>query len=95
MQAAFNKPQLKPFVLILLIASVMAVPNVLAQAKKFQRCADLNEVYPHGVGRPGAKDKVSASKPIPVTNFTVNAAVYEANRKKLDRDNDGIACERL
>ncbi len=29
----------------------------------------------------------------PVTNFKVNAAAYTAN-KGLDRDKDGIACEK-
>lgn len=99
MQAAFldcskSGVGFKRLILLLLIVAAIIIPSVFAQAKKYARCADLNEVYPHGVGKPGARDKVSASKPTPVTNFTVNAAIYEANTH-LDRDDDGIACERL
>ena len=61
-------------------------------ARVFTNCAALNKVYPHGVGRKGAKDHVSGSTR-PVTNFSVNTAVYNANRKS-DRDKDGIACEK-
>ncbi|WP_127501004.1 FHA domain-containing protein [Actinoplanes solisilvae] len=57
------------------------------------RCAALNKVFKHGVGRKGAKDKVSG-KTKKVTNFTVYTKMYEANRAKLDRDKDGIACEK-
>ena len=61
-----------------------------AAAKKYKNCAALNKVYPHGVGRSGAKDKTSGT---PVTNFKVAKDVYNAN-KGSDRDGDGIACEK-
>jgi hypothetical protein len=48
--------------------------------------------YPHGVGRTGAKDRTKNSKG-PVRNFTINTNIYNAN-KGLDRDKDGIACEK-
>ncbi len=64
----------------------------MAAARVFANCTALNKVYRHGVGRKGARDRVSGSSR-PVTNFTVNTAVYNAN-KKSDRDRDGIACER-
>lgn len=64
-----------------------------AAAKKYANCAALNKVYKHGVARKGAKDKVSGHTK-PVTNFTVNTAVYTANKAKLDRDKDGVACEK-
>ena len=57
-------------------------------AVKFQNCEKLNAVYPHGVGKPGAKDKGGS-----VTNFEVNADVYNLNTGR-DRDKDGIACEK-
>ena len=63
-----------------------------AAARVFQNCAALNRTYPHGVARTGARDRVSGA-PKPVTNFTVNTAVYNAN-KKSDRDKDGVACEK-
>ncbi|MGU3293547.1 excalibur calcium-binding domain-containing protein [Williamsia sp. M5A3_1d] len=61
-------------------------------AARFSNCAQLNQSYSHGVGLPGARDKVSGSKR-PVTNFTTDRATYQLN-KRLDRDNDGIACEK-
>lgn len=63
-----------------------------ARAKEYKNCTELNKKYKHGVGRPGAKDKVRGNSR-PVTNFTRNKAVYNAN-KKSDRDKDGIACEK-
>lgn len=61
-------------------------------AKVFKNCTELNKKYPHGVGKKGAKDKVSG-KTKPVKNFTVSTAVYNEN-KKSDRDKDGVACEK-
>ena len=63
-----------------------------AAARKFANCTALNRVYPHGVGKTGARDKVRG-KSKPVTNFTRNNAVYAANTKS-DADKDGIACEK-
>lgn len=61
-------------------------------ARVFANCTALNKVYRHGVGRKGARDRVSGTSR-PVTNFTVNTAVYNANTKS-DRDRDGVACEK-
>ena len=61
-------------------------------AKKYANCTALNRVYPHGVGKSGAVDRV-AGKTKPVRNFIKNNAVYAANAKS-DRDKDGIACEK-
>ena len=58
----------------------------------FANCAQLNGVYPHGVGRPGAVDQVSGGS-AGVTTFDRDAAVYGANTGR-DRDNDGVACEK-
>ena len=58
----------------------------------YRSCADLNRVYHHGVGLPGARDKVRGHSR-PARNFTVNVGVYRAN-VHLDADRDGIACER-
>ena len=63
-----------------------------AVREEFKNCTALNGVYPHGVGKSGAKDKVrGATKP--VTNFKVSTKVYKEN-KKSDRDGDGVACEK-
>lgn len=60
--------------------------------KPFANCTALNKKYGHGVGKKGAKDKVSG-KTKPVTNFAVNNALYNEN-KSMDRDKDGVACEK-
>ena len=71
--------------------AVTATPAEAA-AKKYKNCTALNKKYKHGVAKKGAKDKVRG-KSKPVTNFKVSTAVYRAN-KKLDRDKDGVACEK-
>ena len=60
-------------------------------ASTFRNCKALNRVYPHGVGRYGARDHTSGT---PVTNFRRSNRLYRLNRG-LDRDKDGIACEKL
>ena len=69
--------------------------------KSYKNCTAMNKVYPHGVGKPGARDHTSTD---PVTNFRVSKRVYQYNDGKrprhtherdLDRDNDGLACEKL
>ena len=57
---------------------------------KYKNCTALNKAYKHGVAKKGAKDKTSGKK---VTTFTVNDKVYAKNTH-LDRDRDGIACEK-
>jgi hypothetical protein len=55
-------------------------------------CTKLNEKWPHGVGRRGATDRGGT-----VDNFTRNTRAYnkaESHNSTLDRDNDGIACEK-
>jgi hypothetical protein len=72
-----------------------------AKVTAYKNCTALNRDYPHGVGRSGAHDKTSTGKP--VADFKVSASLYAANDGKaprkagerdLDRDNDGIACEK-
>jgi hypothetical protein len=87
---------------VALLFGVAAVVSHAAQPRSYKNCASLNKVYPHGVGRKGARDKVSRGPR--VTNFRINNTVYAYNDGKpprhrgerdLDRDNDGIACEKL
>jgi hypothetical protein len=61
-----------------------------AKARTFKNCTALNKVYPHGVGKPGARDHTSGR---PVTSFKRSKPLYLANTKS-DRDKDGIACEK-
>lgn len=62
---------------------------VRPKPKAYRSCAALTKVYKHGVGRPGAQD-VNGS----VTTFTRSEKAYAKN-KKLDDDQDGIACEKV
>jgi hypothetical protein len=63
-------------------------------APQWDNCTGANERYPHGVGRVGARDK---TKGTPVTNFRRSNKIYRAAMRvneDLDRDKDGIACEK-
>jgi hypothetical protein len=83
-------------VAVMVVLGALAAPlTTEARVKTYSSCAKLNRVYPHGVGKPGAKDKV-AGKYRPgrsVTTSTRNRAVYLANTDR-DGDNDGVACEK-
>jgi uncharacterized membrane protein len=76
-------------------AAVLALPLAATTvpadaATHYKNCSAMHKKYHHGVGKKGAKDKTSGKK---VTNFKVSNSLYKAN-KKLDRDHDGIACEK-
>lgn len=68
---------------------VVTPPPPVIAPRSYPNCTALRLDYPHGVGRPGAVDRGNAT---PVTDFAVNATVYNLNRGS-DRDDDGIACE--
>jgi hypothetical protein len=76
---------------LLVGATALAAPADAAPAKHFANCTAMHKVYPHGVGRPGAKDHTSGT---PVTTFKRSLPLYNANTAS-DRDKDGIACEAL
>ena len=69
-----------------------ATPVRPATKNKFKNCTAMHKVFKHGVGRKGAKDKVRG-KTKPVTTFKVSTKIYKLN-KKMDRDKDGVACEK-
>ena len=56
-------------------------------------CRRVNAHHPHGVGRPGAKDKTDKGERR-VKGFTVGKRLYR-ELHDLDTDRDGIACEQL
>lgn len=75
-------------------------PGSLPTASGYKSCKAMNAgKYPHGVGKKGAKDKTSGRR---VTTYKVDnkaywrysAGVSKSGYYDLDRDNDGIACER-
>lgn len=76
--------------LVVALSPVLLANTADAAPRTFKNCTEMNKKYPHGVGRPGARDRTSGT---PVTNFKRDRAVYKANTKS-DRDKDGIACEK-
>lgn len=56
-------------------------------------CDAVNVAQPHGVGRPGARDRVAQGQR-KVTDFNPNRKIYRQHLA-LDTDRDGIACEQL
>ena len=73
-------------------SSFVAVSPAEAATPKFSNCTAMQKTYKHGVGKKGAKDKVRSDTK-PVTNFKVSNAIY-TKYKGMDRDKDGIACEK-
>jgi len=62
---------------------------------RWKNCTVVNNRYPHGIGRVGARDKTSGD---PVTTFRRSNLLYRTAmryNRGLDRDKDGIACEKL
>lgn len=65
----------------------------------YKNCTAYNAKYKNGVGKTGAKDKISG-KYVPgksVTTFKVSTKLYQAalaKNSRLDGDKDGVACEK-
>jgi Excalibur calcium-binding domain len=64
----------------------------------WQNCTHVHTKYRHGVGKVGAHDRTSGT---PVTTFYRSTRLYNiamsynsARGYNLDRDKDGIACEK-
>jgi Excalibur calcium-binding domain len=69
----------------------LAAASVQAPMASFRNCTALNRVYRHGVGKYGARDRTRSGDP--VTNFRRSNTLYRQN-SGLDRDKDGVACEK-
>lgn len=80
---------------IALVAPTLLLFAPSAQAAvSYKNCTELHKTYPHGIGRVDARDKTSGK---PVTTFKKDTAGYNKAIKAkadLDRDRDGIACEK-
>jgi hypothetical protein len=77
------------------VAAVVALGSVgtAAAAPWHKNCTAFDKRYPHGVGKLRARDR----SPDPVRTFRRSNALYaEAmrNNSRLDRDKDGVACEK-
>jgi hypothetical protein len=71
-----------------------ALPAQAAVPAKWKNCTAVQKTYKHGVGKVKAKDKTSGK---PVTTFKKSDSLYKTAvkyNKSLDRDKDGIACEK-
>jgi hypothetical protein len=76
------------------VACIAVGPAGAVAPPLFKNCTNLNRKYPHGVGKIGARDRTSGD---PVTNFKRSNRVYRlamSYNRGLDRDKDGIACEK-
>lgn len=77
-------------------ATVVAGPADAASKPAWTtNCTALNHRYPHGVGKAKAHDHVSSGTP--VTSFLRSNKLYKqamSYNRGLDRDHDGIACEK-
>lgn len=90
---------LRPAAALATAAFVLLAPLPAAQAAApapYTNCTVLHKTWPHGIGRANAVDKVPAGAKR-VTTFRRDTKGYDkamrANRG-LDRDRDGIACEK-
>jgi hypothetical protein len=77
-----------------LVLMSLQVAPADAVAVSYVNCTAYNSTYPHGVGRNHARDHTSGT---PVTNFRHSTKLYNRamrHNDDLDRDRDGIACEK-
>jgi Excalibur calcium-binding domain len=81
---------------VVLVCVVTAIATAAASVRApWKNCTQVNKRWPHGVGRIGAHDRTSGT---PVTTFKRSTLLYNTamrNNRGLDRDKDGIACEKL
>ena len=71
-----------------------AISAASAAPPLYKNCTNVNKRYPHGLGRVGARDHTSGT---PITNFKRSTKLYRlamSYNRGLDRDKDGIACEK-
>ena len=91
---------MKRLSVILLLIGVVAAAAAPANAStdtipaKWKNCTAVNRRYPHGLGKLHAHDHTPG---VPVTNFKHSTLLYNTAmryNRGLDRDRDGIACEK-
>ncbi len=69
-------------------------PAAKKKVKKYKNCTALNKDFKHGVRKKGGKDKVRGdSDPVSSKLIPVRTKLYDKNTH-LDRDKDGVACEK-
>jgi len=86
-----------PFVVVVgAIAFAVASASAVGERVpyRWKNCTHVNMKYRHGVGKRYAHDKTTG---VPVTNFYRSTRLYLTAMRYnhgLDRDKDGIACEK-
>ncbi len=60
----------------------------------YKNCTQLNTKYPHGVGKVGARDKTTSGDPVTTFKRTKVYNTAMSHNRGLDRDKDGVACEK-
>ena len=82
--------------IVLSVASAPAATSAIPYL--WQNCTHVHTKYRHGVGKVGAHDRTTGT---PVTTFYRSTRIYNIamsyNAQRgynLDRDKDGIACEK-
>ena len=72
----------------------MRLSTQAAAPRLYKNCTNLDKKYPHGLGRVAARDHTSGTP----ANFKRSTKLYKLamsyNNRGLDRDKDGIACEK-
>ena len=93
---------MKPVLAVLTAAAVVALVAAPAAqaappaASAYKNCTVLNSQFPNGIGTATAVDRVAAGAK-PVTTFRRDTAGYTRamqHNRGLDRDKDGVACEK-
>jgi hypothetical protein len=88
----------RPTALLIAAALWLGAATGSADARipaQWRNCKAVNARYPHGIGKAGAHDKTTGE---PVTDFKRSTKLYRlamSYSAGLDRDKDGIACEKL
>jgi hypothetical protein len=86
--------RLAAIVALLSVSATTCFAAVATTPAVYKNCTNLNKKYPHGLGKIGARDHTSGD---PVTNFKRSTKLYKlamSYNRGLDRDKDGIACEK-
>jgi hypothetical protein len=80
-------------------SAATAAPSGRASTQRipllYRNCSNFNTRYPHGVGKRLAHDKTTGAPP--VTTFRPSTLLYNramSYNRGLDRDKDGVACEK-
>jgi hypothetical protein len=82
------------YVVVLGASTGAAAWAAVTVSPAWKNCTKVQQKYPHGVGRAAARDRTSGT---PVKTFKRSDRLYSiamSNNRGLDRDRDGIACER-